>query len=199
MVIHFTQAAGREIGTGTVLDRIIISSSPARPSANPCPRCGDNSRDKVVILSCIDCFLYGGELRLFVYDVSVAVLLTTRGGTCTVATSDPPEDVIHRANFLLQNGFGDYNLFKNNCENFAIYCKMGLLVINTISVGRSGQAASWFAAVSTVVSSPLRGLAARFSGLTVLDYGLYFVDRYVSDIGVRPDVVRVPVESLVPG
>ena len=197
-MIHFTQGAGQEIGTGTFLDRIVISSSPARPSVDPCPTCGENSRDNGVILSCIDCFLDGGELYLFEYDVPVAAFLAKpRGGTCTIAKSDPPEDVTHRATFLLENGFGDYNVFKNNCEDFSVYCKTGLLVTTVLSVGRSGQAASLFAAVSTVVSSPLRHLIAGYTGLTVFGYGWYCVNRYASDIGVRRDVARVPVESLV--
>lgn len=198
MVIHFTRGAGLEIGIGTVLDRIIFSSSTARPSDNPCPRCGDYWRDDGVILSCIDCFLSGGELYLFEYDVSPALFLAKpRGGTCTLAKSDPPEDVVHRANFLLQNGFGGYHVFKNNCEDFAIYCKTGLLVITSLSVGRSGQAASLLAAVSAVVSSPLRYLTTSCSGLAAVGYGMYCVSRLVSDIGVRRDVAKVPVERLV--
>ncbi|KAK2640414.1 hypothetical protein Ddye_028209 [Dipteronia dyeriana] len=29
---------------------------------------------------------------------------------------------------LLEKGFGEYDVLKNNCEDFAIYCKTGLLV-----------------------------------------------------------------------
>lgn len=198
LVIHFTQGAGQDIGTGTFLDRIVISSSPARPSVDPCPRCGENSRDNGVILSCIDCFLDGGKLYLFEYYVPVAAFLAKpRGGTCTTAKSDPPEDVIHRATFLLENGFGDYNVFKNNCEDFSVYCKTGRLILG---VGQSGQASSLFAAAEIVVSSSsLQLLTASVAGLTVLGYGWYCAKRYVYDIGVRRDVARVPVESLVRG
>jgi hypothetical protein len=97
----------------------------------------------------------------------------------------------------LQNGFGGYHIFKNNCEDFAIYCKTGLLIITNISVGRSGQAATFLAATSAVVSSPLRFLTASFSGLAVVGYGMYCVGRLVSDIGVRRDVCKIPVEQLV--
>ncbi|KAJ0079118.1 hypothetical protein Patl1_23628 [Pistacia atlantica] len=69
-VIHFTRVAGQEISTGTFFDRIICSSSPAHPSDNPCPQCGDYSRLDGVIISCIDCFLAGGDLYLFEYGVS---------------------------------------------------------------------------------------------------------------------------------
>ncbi|XP_031280680.1 uncharacterized protein LOC116139150 [Pistacia vera] len=197
-VIHFTRGAGQEIGTGTFFDRIIFSSSPAHPSDNPCLQCGDYSRLDGVIISCIDCFLAGGDLYLFEYGVSPALFLVkARGGTCTLATSDPPEDVLHRATFLLQNGFGVYHVFKKNCEDFAIYCKTGLLVNTSISMGCSGQAASLAAAVSAIVSSPLRYLTTSFSGLAAVGYGIYCVNRLVSDLGVRRDVGKVPVESLV--
>jgi len=181
-----------------VLDRILVSSSPAHDGDNPCPKCGDQSRLDGVISSCIDCFLSGGELYLFEYGVTPALFLAKpRGGTCTLAASDPPEDVIHRATYLLQNGFGVYHIFKNNCEDFAIYCKTGLLVFTSISVGRSGQAASFLAASSAILSSPLRFLTTSFSGLAAVGYGMYCISRLISDIGVRRDVKKVPVERLV--
>ncbi|XP_021891966.1 uncharacterized protein LOC110810189 isoform X2 [Carica papaya] len=197
-VIHFTRAAGQEIGTGTALDRFLFSSSPSHPSDNPCPQCGDQTRLEGVICSCVDCFLSGGELYLFEYGVSPALFLVkARGGTCTLATSDPPKDVLRRSYFLLQNGFGGYNIFKNNCEDFSIYCKTGLLVSTSLSVGRSGQAASFVAATSAIVSSPLRFLTTSFSGLAAVSCGMYCISRLVSDIGIRRDVAKVPVERLV--
>ncbi|CAM8959663.1 unnamed protein product [Rhodiola kirilowii] len=197
-VIHFTRGAGQEIGTGTMLDKFIFSSSPSHNPDNPCPNCGDQSRLDGVICSCLDCFLAGGDLYLFEYDVNAAFFLAkARGGTCTLAKSDPPEDVLHRASFLLENGFGVYHIFKNNCEDFAVYCKTGLLVSTSISVGRSGQAASFVAFATTVVSSPLRFLTTSFGGLAVVGAGMYCVSRLVSDMGVRRDVVKVEVETLV--
>lgn len=197
-VIHFTRGAGQEIGTGTVLDKFLFSSSPSNPSDTPCPRCGDQSKDGGVISSCLECFLSEGELYQFQYGVTPAVFLAkARGGTCTLARSDPPEDAIHRAEYLLQNGFGVYNIFKNNCEDFAIYCKTGLLIFTTVSVGRSGQATSFIAAASAIVSSPLRFLTTGFGGLTAMGCGIYCMSRIVSDIGVRRDVKKIPVERLV--
>ncbi|KAM1431319.1 hypothetical protein ACFX2I_047285 [Malus domestica] len=197
-VIHFTRGAGQETGTGTVLDRFLLSSSPSHSSDNPCPNCGDQSTLDGVISSCIDCFLSGGYLYLFEYGVNPALFIAkARGGTCTLARSDSPEDVLHRASFLLQNGFGSYDIFKNNCEDFAIYCKTGLLVFTSISVGRSGQAASIVAAATAVVSSPLRFLTTSFTGLGVVGCGMYCISRIVSDIGIRRDVKKVPVERLI--
>ncbi|XP_004288570.1 PREDICTED: uncharacterized protein LOC101291280 [Fragaria vesca subsp. vesca] len=198
-VIHFTRAAGREIGTGTVLDRFIFSSSPSHSSENPCTSCDEPSgRDGGVMSSCLDCFLSGGDLYLFEYGVNPAFFIAkARGGTCTLASSDPSEDVLHRAFFLLQNGFGSYCLFKNNCEDFAIYCKTGLLVFTSLSVGRSGQAASIFSAASAIACSPARYLTTTFSGLSAFGAGIYCLHRLVCDIGIRRDVSKVPVERLV--
>ncbi|KAJ0464286.1 putative LRAT domain-containing protein [Helianthus annuus] len=196
-VIHFTRGNGQETGTGTVLDRINLSSMPAK-SGNPCLKCGDQSNADGVIASCLNCFLSGGNLYLFKYSVSHATFLAkARGGTCTLAPSDPPNDVIHRAQYLLENGFGVYSIFKNNCEDFAIYCKTGLLVYTPISVGRSGQAASVLAATSAVLSSPLRYLTTGIPGLAVVGCGIYCVSRFVADIGFRRDVDKVSVERLV--
>lgn len=198
-VIHFTRGPGQEIGTGTFLDNVIFSSSPSSDHAKcPCPVCGDQSKLSGVISSCLDCFLWEGELYLFEYGVShIFFLAKARGGTCTLAPADPPEDAVSRASFLLEKGFGGYNIFKNNCEDFAIYCKTGLLVVTDISVGRSGQATAFVAALSAVVSSPLRFLTTSFPGLTAVGCGMYCVSRVVSDIGMRRDVMKVPVERLV--
>ncbi|KAJ8752190.1 hypothetical protein K2173_003798 [Erythroxylum novogranatense] len=196
-VIHFTRGGGQEIGTGTFLDHIIMGSTPSRSSENPCPNCGDQSRVDGVILSCIDCFLSGGDLYKFEYGVTPAFFLAkARGGTCTLAQSDSSEDVLHRASFLLEKGFGRYNLFNNNCEDFAIYCKTGLLVTPNISVGHSGQVGSFLAAASIVFNSALRFLARSFIGLAVVGFGIYCVNRLVYDVGVRRDVSKIPVEEL---
>ncbi|KAM1061214.1 hypothetical protein FF1_025729 [Malus domestica] len=196
-VVHFTRGAGQEIGTGTVLDRFLVSSSPSHSPDNPCLNCDQSTLDGVMS-SCIDCFLSGGDLYLFEYGVTPAFFVAkARGGTCTLARSDPPEDVLHRASFLLQNGFGSYDIFKNNCEDFAIYCKTGLLVFTSISVGRSGQAASFVAAATAVVSSPLRFMTTSFTGLGAVGCGMYCVSRLVSDIGIRRDVRKVSVERLI--
>lgn len=197
MVIHFTRAAGQEIGTGTFLDKLLLSSSPT-PTGTICERCGDQSKLHGVIKSCIDCFLGGGNLYVFEYAVSPAFFIAkARGGTCTLAVSDPAEDALHRAKSLLDKGFGMYSLFKNNCEDFAIYCKTGLLIETNYSLGRSGQLASWTAAASTVMSSPLRFLTTSGTGLAIVAGTMYSISRYVADIGIRRDVIKIPVERLI--
>ncbi|KAG2238813.1 hypothetical protein Bca52824_091984 [Brassica carinata] len=164
--IHFTRGDGPSIREGSFLDKIIKRS---------------NTRG--VISSCLDCFLAGGNLHLFKYNVSLATFTTKlRGGTCTIAPSDPSHEVISRAKFLLLiNGFGDYHLFKNNCEDFAVYCKTSLVIGKSYVLGRNGQANTVGAAAC--VARMLTPLVRN-------------VIRLFSDVGMRRDAIKVPVESL---
>lgn len=181
MVIHYIGAAGQEIGTGTFVNRIFSISSPWRNSTPVCERCGDDqSRQNGVTTSCLDCFLAGFNLCLFRYSVTPGFFITqARGGTCTLAVSDPPEVVLHRARYLLgNNGFGTYNLFNNNCEDFAMYCKTGLLVdASSGGAARSGQISSLAAAMTVVASSPLGFLATGGGGLVpcTVSFGIYLI------------------------
>ncbi|XP_059283732.1 protein LEAD-SENSITIVE 1-like [Lycium ferocissimum] len=195
IVIHFTPAAGRELGTGTFIDRVIFSSSPSRRSESECPRCGDHPRNDGVISSCLECFLSGGKLYRFRYGASPGLFVAQVRGTCTFARSDPCKDVLLRAETLLNNGFGNYNLFKNNCEDFAIYCKTGYLYFRTGGIGRSGQAASFAAAASALASAPVRLMPT--TGLAAVGWGIYCANRFFSDIGVRRDVMKIPADRLV--
>ncbi|KAK2440479.1 hypothetical protein P8452_19573 [Trifolium repens] len=199
-VIHFTR---RTDGTQTLLDRFFTSSLPNFNTEIPCPKCGDGGRTRTngVTLSCLDCFLSGCELCLFEYAVSCAHFLAqARGGTCTIASSDAAEGVLHRAFYLLENGFGPYNVFKNNCEDFAIYCKTGLLVTTKISLGGSGQAGSCSAAASSIASLSVRFVTTSFCGMTLIGCGTYCIRRLVSDIWFRHKVLKdaknVPVETI---
>lgn len=167
----------------------------------PCPTfpdCGFTQPDSGVVLSCLDCFLRNGALYCFEYGVSSSVFLTrVRGGTCTTAASDPPDAVIHRAMYLLQNGFGNYDIFQNNCEDFALYCKTGLLIGDKQGVGSSGQASSVVGApLAALLSSPLKLLMPSPVGVATVTAGMYCMSRYATDIGVRSDVIKVAVEDL---
>ncbi|KAL6559124.1 importin subunit beta-3 [Orobanche hederae] len=195
-VIHFTRR-GQEVGTGTVLDVLLVSSGPVR-SRLPCPTCVPADDSRGVVSSCLDCFLAGGILYRFEYAVSPALFIAkARGGTCTLAVSDADDAVIHRAKYLLDNGFGCYNVFKNNCEDFAIYCKTGLLVLDQSTLGQSGQAVSIIGGpLAAVLSTPLRLLTTNVYGMVVTAVGVYCASRYAADIGMRRDVVKVAVEDL---
>ncbi|XP_010534664.1 PREDICTED: uncharacterized protein LOC104810164 [Tarenaya hassleriana] len=147
-VIHFTRN-GQEVSLGTALDRLLASSMTVRHQAF-CPTCSLLPIDgHGVISSCLDCFLAGGTLYRFEYSVSRSYFLVKfRSGTCTLAASDPGDMVISRAQKLLEKGFGVYDLLKNNCEDFAIYCKTGLVVVvvEQGATGLSGQGVVRYAA-----------------------------------------------------
>ncbi|KAK7278738.1 hypothetical protein RJT34_23774 [Clitoria ternatea] len=195
-VIHFTRR-GQEVGTGTVLDLLLLSSGPSR-SRETCPTCTAPQEAHGVISSCLDCFLAGGVLYRFEYAVSPALFLAkVRGGTCTLAVADHDEIVVHRAKYLLENGFGCYNVFKNNCEDFTIYCKTGLLVLDQGTIGQSGQAVSIIGGpLAAVLSTPLRLVTTNVYGMAATAAGVYCASRYAADIGMRRDVVKIQVEDL---
>ncbi|XP_047266626.1 heat shock cognate 70 kDa protein 2 [Capsicum annuum] len=221
IVIHFNPAPRQEVETGTALDGIIFSSSTSRRSESQCPICGDRSRNAGVISTCLECFLSGGKLYRFKYGVSKSVFYAQVRGTCTLATTDSSEDVIHRAETLLaNNSFGNYKLFKNNCEDFAIYCKTGYNPhFGAGGRGASGQVAALSAAAKAPVVSTLHSawtgyillsaasafggpgplpIGITFAGFPVLFAGMsYCFYRYLSDVGVRKDLKKIPVEELV--
>ncbi|KAI7744936.1 hypothetical protein M8C21_016835 [Ambrosia artemisiifolia] len=195
-VVHFTRR-GQEVGTGTVLDVLLVSSGPRR-SLVPCTTCTHTNDTNGVVSSCLNCFLSGGILYRFEYAVTPGVFLAkARGGTCTLALSDPNEIVVHRAKYLLDNGFGCYNVFKNNCEDFAIYCKTGLLVVDQRTMGQSGQAVSIIGGpLAAVLSTPLRLVTTNVYGMVATAVSVYCASRYAADIGMRRDVMKVDAEDL---
>jgi len=194
-VVHFTHQKEASSGPNS-----FSSSSLRSDNSSACPtfpECGLQQPNSGVILSCLDCFLGNGSVYCFEYGVTPSVFLAQfRGGTCTTALTDPPEAVIHRAMYLLFNGFGNYDLFGNNCEDFAIYCKTGLLPEDQ-GLGRSGQASSFFGMPSAAIFAiPFKFLAAGPVWMATVTAGMYCVGRYATDIGVRKDVVKVAVEDL---
>ncbi|KAF5464499.1 protein LEAD-SENSITIVE 1-like [Juglans microcarpa x Juglans regia] len=198
-VVHFRPERNLNPGVGTSNDSDLYDSRLSLPSScSTFPDCGFGQPNSGVVLSCLDCFLGKGSLYCFDYGVAPSVFLAKlRGGTCTTAASDPPETVIHRAMYLLQNGFGNYDVFQNNCEDFALYCKTGLLIMDKRGVGGSGQASSVIGApLAAILSSPLKLLMPSPVGVATVTAGMYCMSRYATDIGVRTDVIKVAVEDL---
>ncbi|GJV58751.1 LRAT-like domain-containing protein [Tanacetum coccineum] len=122
------------------------------------PLTGFHQPGSGVVLSCLDCFIGTGSFYFFQYGTNACVSISRlRSGTCTIAKSDPPQDVIHRAMYLLQNGFGNYSLVLNNCENFALYCKTSLLCSKWDNAGSSGQVNGWvMSPLNVIVSSAVK-------------------------------------------
>ncbi|KAH7365939.1 hypothetical protein KP509_18G055100 [Ceratopteris richardii] len=151
-----------------------------------------------VLLSCLDCFLCGYPLYRFEYAENIAVfMMRVRPGTCTLAVSDAPEVVLHRAKYLLENGFGGYHIFRKNCEDFAVYCKTGLLIDDNI-IPSGGQAGSFVSGpTSALTAGVVRMLMAEPWGIVAVTAGMYCISRYALDLGNRKDVNKVAVEELV--
>ncbi|KAH7292330.1 hypothetical protein KP509_29G062300 [Ceratopteris richardii] len=194
-----TSRGRQELGTGTFLDSWLTSSGTSRhTSTSACEKCGSKRDKHGVIISCLECFLSDCPLYRFTYGESTAIFLAkARGETCTLALSDPPETVLHRAYYLLNNGFGCYHIFRNNCEDFAMYCKTGLLIVNENRLGTSGQAVSFLGApLAAICSSPINVLMSEPLGMAVAMTGMYCLSRYYADLGNRKDVAKVPVEAL---
>ncbi|KAM0030198.1 putative LRAT domain-containing protein [Helianthus debilis subsp. tardiflorus] len=121
------------------------------------------------------------NLYLYQYGVNVSAHVSKlRGGTSTTAPSDPPQDVIHRAIYLLnsETGFGKYDLVGNNCEDFALYCKTGLLVNVDSATGASGQ-------VNAVINPQWKPVYNHIpTGLALNVVGRHYWKRCKTDIGV---------------
>ncbi|GAB2295627.1 hypothetical protein Dimus_029782 [Dionaea muscipula] len=174
------------------------------PKPAPCgrPKCGFRAANgSAVLRSCLRCFLgKRGVPRLYRYGVPAVDHMILRGGTCSTAKREPdPSVVVHRAKYLLKNGFGRYNLIINNCEDFAVYCSTGLVVL-------SGQVASVSRALTSLASIIIITIAASpfISGVIVLVetvclilVPLMMAKHKAADIGVRKEFVKVRVELLV--
>ncbi|GJM99317.1 hypothetical protein PR202_ga16407 [Eleusine coracana subsp. coracana] len=195
-VVHFTRKKETEGSDSSDSTSILTSEAPSE--CPTFPDCGFQLPNSGVVLTCLDCFLRNGSLYCFEYGVPSTVFLAKlRGGTCTIAQSDPPETVIHRAMYLLQNGFGNYDIFEKNCEDFALYCKTGLLPVDEPGIGTSGQASSAIGVpLAALFSTPFKLLAAGPIGMATVTAGMYCAGRYITDIGVRKDVAKIEVENL---
>ncbi|KAF3457638.1 hypothetical protein FNV43_RR02296 [Rhamnella rubrinervis] len=168
-VIHLTRGPG-----------LIIFSSSAQ-----------SSDDRVVCCDMED-FFCDGQLYRFEYGVSRFEFLMKQPGKCSLASSDPPEQVLHRASYLLEYGFGNDDLLDRNCEDFAIYCKTGHISAD----GFSGQITSLLAAFIAVTFFPYRFLPAGLIGVALVFCDLYCLIR-LNNVGRRRrDFKVVAVEKL---
>ncbi|KAL3728046.1 hypothetical protein ACJRO7_032748 [Eucalyptus globulus] len=82
--------------------------------------------------TCLDCFRQEGEqlhsLRSYADGRSPLRFTFTRRGTCTILpNTKSPQEVLNMACELHRSdGFGEYDLFNNNCEHFATFCGTGV-------------------------------------------------------------------------
>ncbi|GBG73551.1 hypothetical protein CBR_g16894 [Chara braunii] len=176
------------------------SSSLLKINQEACPDCRAAFRSateggNTVMETCLPCFLKGGELYRYQYGANKLFFLSRlRRGTCTMAESDGGVKVLHRGRYLLEHGFGKYDLRNHSCEDFALYCKTRKLLKKgageAIFVNGSSLAVL-MVVMGAHAGSFLTSSAACAVGLTA---GLLKF-RYDHDIAVNEDVVDV--EELV--
>jgi len=125
-VIHFTRTEEKTI---------CPSLSKTRHTQQSCPdfpECENQNVRRGVVKICVDCFRWDGEklrsLYRYKYKQSRREFTQARRGTCTTLPFIKSRDqVVETASELhADNAFGNYNLLKNNCEHFALFCRTNI-------------------------------------------------------------------------
>ncbi|RRT32058.1 hypothetical protein B296_00057110 [Ensete ventricosum] len=148
--------------------------------------------DSGVILCCLDCFLGNGALYRFEYGVLPSVFLAKlRGGTCTTAESDPPDTVIDRAMHLLHTE-SSTTASTSLSTATPVCCRRKSRGWGGAGRRRRSLVFLWLLYSRRRSSSWRRCLWAWSPSLP----GRIVAGRYITDIGVRKDVVKVAVEDL---
>ncbi|KAB2018814.1 hypothetical protein E1A91_D08G258900v1 [Gossypium mustelinum] len=111
-------------------DDMVIHLQGKAKKLEPLPECRKCKDKRVqngeIAKVCIDCFLRGEKPRIYDYGVPLNEFRFRKRGTCCPHHSKPPHVVISAATYFLEGAsFGHYDMFNNNCENFAVYCKTG--------------------------------------------------------------------------
>ncbi|XP_014663003.1 PREDICTED: lecithin retinol acyltransferase-like [Priapulus caudatus] len=108
----------------------------------------------------LDRFLQNGALKKYLYGVFEAEWFLKVRGTCSVKESCPAELVLKRAEDMI--GQSSYDFVENNCEHFALWCKLGHRAIDV-----PNQASSTVLNIVSALATPVRSIALVL--LSVLD------------------------------
>nr|XP_034908053.1 phospholipase A and acyltransferase 4-like [Populus alba]TKR71312.1 retinoic acid receptor responder protein 3-like [Populus alba] len=117
---------GIYIGDGKVIHFVGPKAGPTRA----CKKCGfSRNTGHGVVETCLECFLHGGSLCRYNYNVPRIRLRITFDATCPNCTTterwESGSQIVETAKEKLKEGFGKYNLLSNNCEHFATFCSTG--------------------------------------------------------------------------
>ncbi|KAI6692494.1 hypothetical protein NL676_020204 [Syzygium grande] len=125
LVIHFTRTENK-----TAICPSLSMTNHKQQSCPSFPECENQEMMKLgVIKTCVDCFRRDGNklrsLYRYGYGRSRLGFMLARRGTCTTSPcTKSREQVVKTATQLhADNAFGNYNLLKNNCEHFALFCR----------------------------------------------------------------------------
>jgi hypothetical protein len=118
--------AGIYIGDGKAIHFVGPKAGPTRA----CKKCGfSRNTGHGVVETCLECFLDGGFLCRYNYNVPRMILSITSHTMCpnctTTERSKSRSEIVETAKEKLKEGFGKYNLLSNNCEHFATFCSTG--------------------------------------------------------------------------
>ncbi|KAG6750660.1 hypothetical protein POTOM_045168 [Populus tomentosa] len=112
-------------GDGKVIHFVGPKAGPTRA----CKKCGfSRNTGHGVVETCLECFLDGGSLCRYNYNVPVMLLITSDGmcpNCTTTKRSESGSQIVETAKEKLKEGFGKYDLLSNNCEHFATFCSTG--------------------------------------------------------------------------
>lgn len=78
-------------------------------------------------------------------------------------------NVLYRAEYFLENGFGEYNLVRNYCEDFALYCKTGKKGMWV----RSGQVSQVVAGLTAAVPLVMGGVFVGITAATEAEFAAF--------------------------
>ena len=140
-ISHF-QSAGIYAGDGKVIHFLTPMET------------GDPKTSQIVESDLSDFLGPGTDVtwRVYRYAVGAKELGTTQQTPHTSWQSDDVSTVLARARAALEEGFGQYNIVGNNCEDFALYCKTGqrclasgqyVSTLNKIAAARQAAASGY--------------------------------------------------------
>lgn len=185
----FATPTGIYAGDGKVIHLARGPDDHVSSSRRPSPSHSSDTGG-VVLCSTVEDFLSGGSEQLygFEYGANIIHFLVKFGRvTCTLANSDPPGDVLHRASSLLDISMREDvgpNICSNSSELFAVYCKTGSLLNDSGDIDR-GCEPLWSLTMAIAVISliPRRFLPTTFTGLALVVCGFYCFLRISGHVG----------------
>ena len=119
---------GIYVGDGNVIHFASDSSPAGYPRKDSI-----NSRFIRIMRGTLSDFTGSDTLEIVEYnsDISVKERAESEIGSCHRVDAMPPEETLKVAEYFVERSdlWDSYNLYSNNCENFACFCKTGLLDI----------------------------------------------------------------------
>nr|XP_043630439.1 protein LEAD-SENSITIVE 1-like [Erigeron canadensis] len=137
--------------------------------------------------SCIVCFVRKSFLYRYKYNASSKFRIAkVRAGTCTTASSDPQEEVMHSKNRATMGQW-----------DFAHYCKTGLWSNDKNHQGRSSRA-NMVDGYLDIIKELIQGGPIDHASLIpwlAMVVPKFFAKREKNDLGNRKDVFKIDVDN----